>query len=308
MTMIDELILEADKVKIEEFDDLLNKCSLLLENERKIGYVEGITIYEDLIYCPPSSIKRCIIIGDIHGDLDSLSEIFRRIDLDKISKENTAIVFLGDYGDRGDKSVEVYYLLLKLKLKLRHKIVLLRGNHEGPDDLLAQPHDLPLNFIEKFGQNGYFTYLKLRKFFDKLYLAFAVMGKFIALHGGIPSNAKTIEDIATARKIHPKKRLLEELLWNDPMEEKGLRPSYRGAGFLFGKDITANFLNKNNFFILIRGHEPARNGYFISQEGKVITVFSRKGSPYFNEKAAYLDINIEELNSERDIEKFVITF
>ncbi|HLI46606.1 MAG TPA: hypothetical protein VKU94_05375, partial [Geobacterales bacterium] len=103
-------------------------------------------------------------------------------------------------------------------------------------------------------------------------------------------------------------RLLEEILWNDPMDDNGLKASYRGAGFLFGADITEDFLKRNNLLMLIRGHEPARNGYFLSHEGRVITIFSRKGRPYFNEKAAYLDIEINRFDSPSDIEKFVVTF
>ena len=196
--------------------------------------------------------------------------------------------------------------MLKLKSILKEKIVLLRGNHEGPDDLLAHPHDLPLFFIDKYGQEGYALYLRIKKLFEKFYLAFVVLNKLIALHGGIPSNALSMDDIAIAKKIHPKKRLLEEILWNDPMDEYGIRESYRGAGKLFGPDITENFLKRNNLLVLIRGHEPAKLGYFISHNGKVVTIFSRKGAPYFNEKAAYLDVNLNKLYSHEDIEKFII--
>ena len=47
------------------------------------------------------------------------------------TKEAT-LIFLGDYGDRGDKSAEIYYIILKLKLAFPEQVVLLRGNHEAP--------------------------------------------------------------------------------------------------------------------------------------------------------------------------------
>ncbi len=307
--MISQILSDFEKFTAKDFIKLIEEVLRTLELERTLRRLGKFDVSEDLIYCTEANIDRCIIIGDIHGDLDSLLEIFKIINIEKtLNEEKSALVFLGDYGDRGDKSVEIYYLLLNLKLLYKNKIILLRGNHEGPDDLLAHPHDLPLQFIEKYGQEGYFVYLKLRGLFEKLYLAFLVMGKFIALHGGIPSKASTPDDIAIARKIHPKKRLLEELLWNDPMEDLGLKDSYRGAGMLFGKDLTENFLAKNNLKLVIRGHEPVREGYSITHDGKLITVFSRKGPPYYNAKAAFLDIKVSELNSHEDINKFIVTF
>jgi len=170
---------------------------------------------------------------------------------------------------------------------------------------MAYPHDLPLFLIEKFGNKGHEIYLQMRKLFEKFYLALVVLDKFIVLHGGIPSKASSLEDIAKARIIHPKKSLLEEILWNDPMEMEGIEDSYRGVGKLFGIDITEKFLKRNNLMLLIRGHEPAREGYYITHNNMVITVFSRKGPPYFNQKAAFLDIKIDELNSKEDIIKFI---
>jgi protein phosphatase len=305
--MIEKILEDFENATSEDFIEIVDKVINLLDYERSIGKIDELYVKDDLIYCSHYSIDRCIIIGDIHGDLETLLKILKKANINELKNQRTVIVFLGDYGDRGDKSVEVYYLLLRLKLEFKEKIIMLRGNHEGPDDLLAQPHDLPLNFIEKYGQKGYYVYLKIRKLFDKFYLAFVILNKIIALHGGIPSNAITIDDIAIARKIHPKKGILEEILWNDPMEDIGLKESYRGAGKLFGKDITENFLKRNNLLAVIRGHEPARIGYFLSHEGKVLTLFSRKGPPYFNEKAAYIDIQINKLETHKDLEKFIVT-
>jgi protein phosphatase len=68
----------------------------------------------------------------------------------------------------------------------------------------------------------------------------------------------------------------------------------RGAGKFFGKNITEKVLAKLNVKVLIRGHEPCEEGFKINHEGKVLTLFSRKGSPYFNEHGAYLDLPLSE--------------
>jgi len=47
-----------------------------------------------------------------------------------------------------------------------------------------------------------------------------------------------------------------------------------------------------NVKVLIRGHEPSEAGYKINHDGKILTLFSRKGEPYFNTQAAYLQLDL----------------
>jgi len=67
-----------------------------------------------------------------------------------------------------------------------------------------------------------------------------------------------------------------DLLWSDPSEGLGKFPSRRGAGILFGVDVTASFLKVNQLKMLIRSHQcPADNhGYFVHHQGLCLTVFS----------------------------------
>jgi protein phosphatase len=58
--------------------------------------------------------------------------------------------------------------------------------------------------------------------------------------------------------------------------------------------------------ILIRGHEPAELGYKINHAGKVLTLFSRKGEPYFNSRGAFLQFNMtERIRDAFQLERFV---
>jgi len=205
------------------------------------------------------------------------------------------LVFLGDYGDRGSHSPEVYYVVLKLKEMFPERVILMRGNHEGPPDLLASPHDLPIQMKNKFREKGSEAYLKLRELFNHLYTGVIIKDRIVLLHGGVPSQAISISDIAYAHETHPRERHLEEILWNDPWKGiKGTIASPRGAGRLFGKDVTNKLLAMLNVKALIRGHESCPDGYKSMHGGRVLTLFSRKGSPYNNRFGAYLHLDISQ--------------
>jgi len=284
---------EALKAESDEFVQLVEKVKRLLENEN--GKVGNLSIVGRLVRAKP--LGAAVVTSDLHGDLESLVQILEKSNFLQRTKqkEGVTLVFLGDYGDRGAHSVEVYYIILKLKLLFPQNTILMRGNHEGPEDLLPYPHDLPAQFQAKFGKKGTATYLKIRKLFDHLYNAMLVDERYLMIHGGLPAQARTVEDLAFAHIKHPKQKLLEEMLWSDPNETiRGLHASPRGAGNLFGEDITKKVMKKFNVTILVRGHEPCENGFKINHGGRVLTLFSRKGPPYFNSCGAYLDVELSE--------------
>ena len=83
----------------------------------------------------PAQNAECIVIGDLHGDLDSLNNILLRTNFeDKAkSKDNIYLVFMGDYVDRGLRSIETLNRVLELKIKFPEQVIVLRGNHDNVD-------------------------------------------------------------------------------------------------------------------------------------------------------------------------------
>jgi len=289
------------KVEVDEFLQLVRNITQMQDDES--GGVGSLEINGKLASIPP--VGEAIVVGDIHGDLQSLKYVVKHSRfVEKTEKgENVFMVFLGDYGDRGPYSPEVYYVVLKIKQLFPEHVVLMRGNHEGPNDLLAYPHDLPTHLHRKFGEASSDVYREIRKFFSSLYNAVFVKDRYIMLHGGVPSQASTIEDLAYAHIKHPHEHHLEEILWSDPHEGiKGTYASPRGAGRLFSEDVTNRLLEMLHVKVLIRGHEPTDEGFKINHSGKILTLFSRRGPPYNNTHGAYLKLNLtKEVEGARQL-------
>lgn len=68
-------------------------------------------------------------VGDIHGRADLLSPLFSV--LQKTAPAiDTPVIFVGDYIDRGDESLEVLRWLHELQQEAGEQVICLRGNHE----------------------------------------------------------------------------------------------------------------------------------------------------------------------------------
>lgn len=102
---------------------------------------------------------RVYAIGDVHGRLDLIGDIFARIDADlKADPAPRALhILLGDYVDRGPSSRKVIELLIARSRA--HEIECLKGNHEAllldflrdPDSLAAWEKVGGIETLESYG-------------------------------------------------------------------------------------------------------------------------------------------------------------
>jgi len=213
--------------------------------------------------------KRIIVFGDLHGDFDSFSKVYDFLDKDCL------IIFLGDYADRGDFGVEILESLNKL-LKENKNVIALKGNHESYDEY-GNPNFRPCDLREEvsFKRGNWLDYYNnfLKDFFFSLPIAAIYEDKYLFIHGGVSRKI-------SSRKIleNPSSEIEEIILWSDPFEGKGEAYNPRGAGVLFGKDVTEDVLKKLNVRKIVRSHEPqkALNGYFYSHNNKVLTISSTR--------------------------------
>jgi len=234
-------------------------------------------------------ILRCeklFVVGDLHGDLEVFLEIEKNFK-DEIKKSSEIyLLFLGDYADRGDYGVEVIEGLKELIKEYPMNIIALKGNHEDYDEEgnpKFRPCDLKYEVVVKRGD--WYDYFKenLHKFFNELPIA-AKYDSLLFVHGGISSKIKSFEDL-----MFPSKEIEDDVLWSDPFESYGEFPNPRGAGVLFGKDVTEKVLGLLSVEKLIRSHQPQKavEGYYEEHDGKVITISSTR---VYGGKAAILEI------------------
>jgi serine/threonine-protein phosphatase PP1 catalytic subunit len=101
------------------------KTVALLEQEIRTLCLESRKIFMDqpILVELEAPLKIC---GDIHGQFTDLLRLF---DAGGLPPESNYL-FLGDYVDRGQQSLETICLLLAFKIKYPENFFLLRGNHE----------------------------------------------------------------------------------------------------------------------------------------------------------------------------------
>ena len=126
------------------------------------------------------------IVGDIHGQYYDLLKLLNVGGDPEITK----YLFLGDYVDRGSFSVEVMILILSLKINFSDSIYLLRGNHE------CRQMTTYFNFRqETLSKYDIEVFDLMIDFFDCLPLAAIVNSRFLAVHGGISPELRTIDEL-----------------------------------------------------------------------------------------------------------------
>lgn len=137
---------------------------------------------------------RKLVIGDIHGGLKALKQVFVRA---RVQKDDR-LIFLGDYVDGWSEAVETVEFLIDLKAT--HQCIFLRGNHDELClDWLTTWKDNPLWF-QHGGEATMDSYLKVDEttknrhiqFFSGLENYYQDTGNRMFLHAGF-TNIKGVE-------------------------------------------------------------------------------------------------------------------
>jgi serine/threonine-protein phosphatase PP1 catalytic subunit len=252
---------------IPKYEDLSKKLVRLggLKNSRPL-------VNRRIVSLPGEG--RGIFVGDLHGDFEAVVSIVKQTNFIKDMNDGnkTFLIFLGDYGDRGYKTLETINELITLKLLFPENVTLLMGNHE--EVAIADEYGTYSDFSREYRS-------PLGKILFELYCevmeAQPVMvitdNGIIAVHGGIPiTDIKSIDDFKGVNGD----QLLFEMKWNDPrgwISERG-RSSRGDSCITFGKDAFERFMTAIRGNILVRSHEVYCDGVWLMFNRRLASIFS----------------------------------
>jgi protein phosphatase len=210
------------------------------------------------------------IVGDIHGNFHDLIRVFALVGEPLLHR----FLFLGDYVDRGQYSLDVLLLLLAFSLKFPDSCFLIRGNHEFSN--VNSEYGFRAEMVERFGDDVLWE--RCQTLFGYLPLAAIVADSIFCVHGGIGPNVTSISAIQNrALPIDDDSGdpMVAELVWSDPTGGSVCyTESRRGKGAQFGAIALRKFLDENKMGCLIRGHEWGMQAVREFPKGMCVTVFS----------------------------------
>jgi len=224
------------------------------------------------------------IFGDLHGQYNEMISLLKKFSRDWMGIQNSKTymkyLFLGDYVDRGNHSLEVIMSLLIWKIRCPDQVYLLRGNHECLS--VNQRYGFKKECQKVFGLcDGIRAWKAINQVFEYFPLAAIIQGEYFCVHGGLCEQLITVEQI---EEIQLPYRLQEgtnclgnNMLWSDPdvnnkVEDYTFNPK---RGPIFGHNAVDDFFAMNKGLKkIIRAHQTAEEGFWTVFDARVVTVFS----------------------------------
>ncbi|PFH35358.1 serine/threonine-protein phosphatase PP2A catalytic subunit [Besnoitia besnoiti] len=259
---------QEELLTIDKQMDRLFKCEKLDEEEvrRLCAVLKDILVQEANVQPVRTPVT---VVGDIHGQFHDLLEIFKCAG----TCPSVNFLFLGDYVDRGLNSVESVSLVFLLKVRYRHRVTLIRGNHESRQ--ITQVYGFYDECLRKYGNANVWSYFT--DVFDYLPLSALIEDQIFCPHAGLSPTIETLDHVRLLERFQevPHEGPMCDLLWSDPEEQMpGWGMSPRGAGYTFGQDISEKFNHVNGLKLIARAHQLIMEGFQWSQANNVVTIFS----------------------------------
>lgn len=209
------------------------------------------------------------IVGDIHGNIRDLLRLLAYSG----APEDNSYLFLGDYIDRGEMSIEVITLLFSLKLSFPTTIFLIRGNHEFTE--INSKYGFKDQVLEMYDEEVFDAF---NEAFMYLPIAATIDERIFVVHGGISPYLNFLEQILEIKRpiaSFKDSKIIEDLVWSDPLLSNSLyTPSPRGFGSYFGRGALMIFMQSTGIKTIIRGHQCVPNGFQKHCGDLIYTVFS----------------------------------
>uniref|UniRef100_A0A1I8AQJ3 Serine/threonine-protein phosphatase n=1 Tax=Steinernema glaseri TaxID=37863 RepID=A0A1I8AQJ3_9BILA len=214
------------------------------------------------------------VCGDIHGQFDDLLVLFQRCGLPPA----TRYLFLGDYVDRGPRSLECVLMLFALRLKYPNDVFLLRGNHEayGINEGYGFAKECKATFKNECDGEMFYD---INYTFNHLPIAAIIGDRIFCAHGGISPHLTNLDKIRRIRRptAVPPTGLMTDIMWSDPTKAETDRHwtfNTRGCSVSYNRGAVETFLQKFDFDLIIRAHECVSDGFLFFFDRQVLSIFT----------------------------------
>ena len=242
----------------------------------------------------------CVVFGDLHGQLHDFLKMYDSVGVPSATNQ---YLFLGDYVDRGEFSVELITFLLSLKLSYPDHVHILRGNHECAE--ITAYYGFEDDCLKRYNKIIYDHFLSIFNAMPVAAVLSTPYGDWFCVHGGLPPTGmeQGIYDLNKLNRFQEPDPSHEnvnhiclfDMLWTDPMEcceyglaeEEGgmtqtqkemftseamgwLENESRGCSQVYGVQPVTKFLKQNNMRGIIRGHEFQENGIGLHFSNEVL--------------------------------------
>jgi len=280
---ITELLKATPELNPEEhLDWQLDDVLLICEEAIQVLKTDGSSA---LLRLGSDSLKeQWAIFGDLHGQYNEMIQILKRFTKDWLMRHEEGLdmkyLFLGDYVDRGNHSLEVIMSLLIWKINAPDQVFLLRGNHEC--STVNQRYGFQSECVRFFGLfDGMKVWNKINEVFNYFPLAAIVKDKYFCVHGGLSENLVVVEQIEHLQLPYNLQEgsscIGNDIVWSDPDLSNSVHhfKSNPKRGPVFGYNAVDDFFSCNlGLEMIIRAHQTAMDGFWTVFDKRVVTVFS----------------------------------
>lgn len=212
-----------------------------------------------------SPVKIC---GAIHGQYFDLLRFFEHGGFPPESN----YLFLGNYVDFGEQSIETICLLLAYKVLYPENFFILRGIHE------CMAVNCDYGFLSECCRRyNVGLWNSFCDVFNCLPAAAIIENSIFCMSSGLSPDHISMEQIRRMRRPVdvPHQGVLYDLLRAHPNEEiVGWGVGDDGLSFTFGHDIVTRFLSRFKLDLICSGRQVVEDGYEFFGDRSFVTIFS----------------------------------
>ena len=246
--------------------------------------------------------RPAIFVGDTHGDLRTTASIITEEFLPP--EDKPYLVFLGDYVDRGPNDIANINFIGMLKVLFPDRVVMLRGNHESEEMNNIYGFRRAASNHPCIGEGGFKRYQEV--FAAMPHCVLLDWNRVFGVHGGIPFDPHhegpfslgELKSLKKAKLFEDLEEASHQMMWGDPSDDMPAEERFgfnfkRGFGYLFGRQVFDEFMERNDISLTIRSHQMFEEGYWYFFDNRLLSIFSTRHYEGYSIEPRYAKVDVD---------------